>query len=86
MSLTSVVDIVNNVEVVLHRGAVRPAEAGGQEEEQHHGCGQRAAGQDAEPHVRRSSRQHAGDSLRGSARHTEGRRAGKYYSLIHQER
>lgn len=84
-SLTSVVDIVNNVEVVFHRGAVRPAEAGGQEEEQHHSCRQPAAGQDAEPHISRSPRQHAGDSLRGTARDTEGRRSVKYYSLIHQE-
>lgn len=83
--LTSVVDIVNNVEVVFHRGAVCPAEAGGQEEEQHHGCWQPAAGQDAEPHISRSPWQHAGDSLWGTARDTEGRRSVKYYSRIHQE-
>lgn len=66
--LTSVVDIVNNVEVVFHRGAVCPAEAGGQEEQQHHGCRQPAARQDAEPHISRSPGQHAGASLRGTQR------------------
>lgn len=69
------------MEVVFHSGAVCPAEAGGQEEEQHHSCRQPAARQDAEPHVSRSPRQHAGDSLRD----TEGRRSVKYHSLIHQE-
>lgn len=56
---------MDNVEVVLHRSAVCPAEAGGQEEEQHQGCRQPAARQDAEPHVSRSPGQHAGDSPEG---------------------
>jgi len=50
---------VNDVEVVLHRGAVSAAEAAGDEEEQRHGSGQPAAGQDAVPDIDRSARQHA---------------------------
>lgn len=42
---------MNNVEVVLHRGAVGAAEAGGEEEEQRQSCGQPAARQDAVPDI-----------------------------------
>lgn len=55
---------MNDVEVVLHCGAVRPAEAEGEEEEQHQRCWQPAARQDAEPHVSVSTGQHAADSLK----------------------
>lgn len=51
---------MNNVEVVLHRGAVSAAEAGGEEEEQRQSCRQPAARQeDALPDISRSPRQHA---------------------------
>lgn len=53
--LTSVVDIVNNVEVVLHRGAVSAAEAGGEEEEERQSSGQPAARQDAVRDISRSA-------------------------------
>lgn len=55
---------MNDVEVVLHRGAVSAAEAGGEEEEQRQGCGQPAARQDAEPDISRSPGQHAVESLK----------------------
>lgn len=56
---------MNDVEVVLHRGAVSAADTGGEEEdEQHQSCRQPAARGDAEPEVSRSAGQHAGDSLR----------------------
>lgn len=85
-SLTSVVDIVNNVEVVLHRGAVSAAEAGGEEEEQRQSCRQPAARQDAEPDISRSPGQHAADSLKGTAeRSTEGCCSVTRHSLIHQD-
>lgn len=73
-SLTSVVDIVNNVKVVLHRGAVRAAEAGGEEEEQRQSCGQPAARQDAVAVISRSPRQHAVEVAQGTEKRTEGRR------------
>lgn len=63
-SLTSVIDVVNDVEVVLHRGAVRAAEAAGEQEEQRQSCGQPAARQDAEPNIRCSSGQHAVESVK----------------------
>lgn len=45
---------MDNVEVVLHRGAVSAAEAGGEEKEQRQSCGQPAARQDAVPDISRS--------------------------------
>lgn len=60
---------MDDVEVVLHRGAVRAAEAAGEEEEQRHGCGQPAARQDAvPPDISLPPGQHAvesGKALRG---------------------
>lgn len=56
---------MNNVEVVLHRGAVSAAEAGGEEEEQRQSCRQPAARQDADPDIiSPSAGQHAVDSLK----------------------
>lgn len=55
---------MNNVEIVLHCGAVSAAEAGGEEEEQRQSCGQPAACQDAAPDISRSSGQHAVVSLK----------------------
>lgn len=57
-SLTSVVDIVDDVEVVLHRSAVGAAEAAGEEQQQRQSHGQPAARQDAQPHVSHSAWQH----------------------------
>lgn len=62
--LTSVVHVVNDVEVVLHGGAVSAAEAGGEEEQQHHSRGQPAARQDAAPRMSRCRRQHALESVK----------------------
>lgn len=79
---------MNNVEVVLHRGAVSAAEAGGEEEEeeQRQSCRQAAARQDAEPDISRSPGQHAADSLKGTAeRNTEGCCSVTCHSLIHQD-
>lgn len=59
---------MNDVEVVLHRGAVSAAEAGREEEEQRQGCRQPAAGQDAVLDVSRSPRQHAVESLKALQR------------------
>lgn len=70
--LTSVVDVVDDVEVVLHRGAVRAgdADAGG-EEEQRQSRGQPAARQDAQPDISSSSpRQHAVESGKALRQHT----------------
>lgn len=58
-NLTSVVHVVDNMEFVLHRGAVGTAEAAGEEEEEEcDGCGQPAAHRDPETAVSRSARQH----------------------------
>lgn len=62
---------MNNVEVVLHRGAASAAEAGREEEEQRQSCGQPAARQDAVPDISRSPRQHAVESLK-ALKMTEG--------------
>lgn len=63
---------MNNVEVVLHRGAVSAAEAGGQEEEQCQSCRQPAARQEPEPDIiSPSAGQHAVDSLKALQK-TEG--------------
>lgn len=59
-ALTSVVYVVNDVEVVLHRGAVSAAEAGGEQQEQRQSCGQPASRQDALPDSSFSFSQHAG--------------------------
>lgn len=72
---------MNNVEVVLHRGAVSAAEAAGEEEEQSQSCRQPAAHQDAVPDISHSPRQHAVDSLKALQR-TTGRRSVKYHSLL----
>lgn len=79
--LTSVVDIVNNVEVVLHRGAVSAAEAGGEEEEQSQSRRQPAARQDAVPDISHSPRQHAVESLKALQR-IMGLQSVKYHSLL----
>lgn len=50
---------MNDVEVVLHRGALSTAEAGGQQQEQRQSCGQPVARQDALPDSSVSPRQHA---------------------------
>ena len=55
---------MNDVEVVLHRGAVSAADAGGEEEEQCQDRGQPAARQDTVPDISRSPRQHAVESLK----------------------
>lgn len=54
---------MNDVEVVLHRGAVSTAETEGEEEEQRQGGEQPAARPDAEPDISRSPGQHAVESL-----------------------
>lgn len=62
-SPTSVVNVVNDVELVLHRGAVGAAEAAGEEEEEERrGCGQPEARRDSEADVGRSAGQHPAGS------------------------
>lgn len=55
---------MDNVEIVLHRGTVRAAEAGGEEEEQRQSCGQPAARQDTMPDISRSPKEHPVESLK----------------------
>lgn len=63
---------MNNVEVVLHCGAVSAAEAGGQEEEQRQSCRQPAACQEPEPDIiSPSAGQHSVNSRKALQR-TEG--------------
>lgn len=72
IALTSVVDVVDDVEVVLHRGAVSAAEAGGEEEEQHQRSGQPAACKGAKAHISHSPLQHAVQDVKalGGMEHT----------------
>lgn len=75
MSPTSVIYIVNDVKVVLHRGAVSAAEAGGEKQEQHQSCRQPAARQHALPDSSFSPGQHAWVGGVGQGTEEDGRGA-----------